>query len=456
MRVHFFGGAKTVTGSNYLLEAGGLKILIDCGLFQGTRYNEEHNYLPFPFDPSEIDYLVVTHTHADHIGRIPKLYGDGFRGQIITSEPTAALLPIALEDTLEHISVEGKQLGHPPLFKKNDLTESIRLVRGVSYAKTIQFNSAVSVTLHEASHILGSSILEFMVKEEGAPEKRMLFSGDLGNPPAPLLNPIDYVKDADYAVIESAYGNRIHEDRAIRRDLLQKAIIETVERGGVLMIPSFAVERIQELLLEIDILMEGQKIPSVPVYLDSPLAIKMTDVYGTFSHYFNASAVEVLKDHGGLFKFPWLTFTLSVDDSKRINTVEPPKIIIAGSGMSQGGRIIHHESRYLSDPKNSILFVGYQVEGSLGRRILQGDPEVKILGNTVPVRCHVEAIGGYSAHADQEGLLKFIAKSNEGRGLKKVFVVQGEEDSAVTLAGKITSDLHVPSVVPGPSEAHEL
>ncbi len=455
MRLHFYGGAKSVTGANYLLEADDLKILVDCGLFQGSRFSEELNYHPFAYDPADIDYLLITHTHADHIGRVPKLYRDGFRGQIITTEPTQALMPIALEDTLERIEEEAKGMGHPPLYRQNDLDESMTLVRGMPYARPIRLNDRVMLTFHEGSHILGSAIVEIVV-QEGVASKRIVFSGDLGNPPAPLLNPIDYVKDADYAIIESAYGNRIHEDRAIRRDILQRVITDTIHRRGVLMVPAFAVERIQELLLEIDILIEQKRIPPVPVYLDSPLAIKMTQAYGRFSHYFNAVALSILKEHGGLFQFPWLTFTPTVNDSKRINDVEAPKIIVAGSGMSQGGRIIHHESRYLSGRDNTILFIGYQVEGSLGRRILDGEPEVTVLGQKVPVHCQVKAIGGYSAHADQDGLIKFITKSNEGRGIKQVFVVQGEAEVAESLARKITTDVSVKASVPSPGFIAEL
>jgi len=452
MRLNFYGGAKTVTGANYLLEVDDLKILVDCGLFQGTRFSEELNYNPFAYNPSEIDYLLITHNHADHIGRIPKLYRDGFRGVILCTEPVREILPVALKDTLEHILDEAQDMGHPPLYKESDVLAATELIRGAQYQKPVTLNDSVTVIFHESSHILGAAILEIIV----ANQKRIIFTGDLGNPPAPLLNGIDYVKDADYVIIESAYGGRIHEDRDTRRDILQRVITETIQRGGVLMIPSFAVERIQELLLEIDILMEGKRIPPIPVYLDSPLAIRMTEIYGRFSSYFNAAAMSILKHHGGFFRFPWLTFTPTVQDSKRINDVEAPKIIIAGSGMSQGGRIIHHEMRYLPGADNTILFIGYQVEGSLGRRILNGEPKVRIKGEEVPVRCRIQAIGGYSAHADQQGLLKFVAKSNEGRGVKRVFVVQGEEASADALAQKITSDLNIPAYVPSQDETIDL
>lgn len=449
MKLHFYGGAQTVTGSNYLLEVGNVKILIDCGLFQGTRFSEELNYERFPFDPSDIDYLVVTHSHTDHTGRIPKLYREGFRGQIITTEPTAGIMPVALDDTLERIKEEAHDMHHPPLYRRDDLNEAMRMIHPVPYKTPFRLNQSATLTFHESSHILGSAIVEFMVREPSV-TKRIVFTGDLGNPPTPLLNPIEYVRDADYLIIESAYGNRHHEDRDQRRSKLQQIISETVARKGVLIIPSFALERIQELLLEIEELVQQHRIPNCPVFVDSPLAIRLTRVYSRFSKFFNAHAIHLLEKYQGFFQFPWLTFTESVQESKQINDVPPPKIIVAGSGMSQGGRILHHESRYLSGHDNTILFIGYQVTGSLGRRIFDGDKEVSILGRKVSVQCSVKAIGGYSAHADQDGLMEFVRQANDGRGLQKVFVVQGEPDEAQGLVQRITQDLKISADMPAP------
>jgi len=447
MKLHFYGGAQSVTGANYLLESGDLKILVDCGLFQGSRYSETWNYEPFPFDPREIDYVLITHSHADHMGRIPKLYRDGFRGQIITTEPTKAIMSIALDDSLDKIRDEANQDGHAPLYRKDHIHKSLEMTHTVQYRHPVRLHERATATFHEVSHILGSAAIEIVVRDVGT-TKRILFSGDVGNPPTLLLNPIDYVRDADYVIIESAYGNRLHENRNERRDILQEVITETVDRGGVLMIPSFAIERIQELLLEFHVLFQEQRIPEVPVFVDSPLAIKITNMYGQYSRYFRPEAIDMLKESGGLFQFPWLTFTPTVAESKEINSVPAPKVIIAGSGMSQGGRILHHEIRYLPDEQNTILFIGYQVQGSLGRKIFDREPLVQILGQSVAVRSRVEAIGGYSAHADQTGLLEFVARANEGRGIKKVFIVQGESDSALALAEKITEKISIPAMVP--------
>ncbi len=441
-----------MTGANYLLEVGQTRVIVDCGLFQGTRYSDDLNYQAFPYDPAHVDAVLITHSHADHMGRLPKLYRDGFRGRVITTEPTAGILTAALPDTMDKMLEAAREVGHPPLYTKSDFRAIMKLVQGVPYRREVTISDTVTATFHEASHILGSAIIEIKVNDHGV-HKVIAFSGDLGNPPTILLNPIDYVTNADYALVESAYGNRLHEDRSRRREMLIATIEETVARGGVLMIPSFAVERTQELLLEMDRLFEDGRLPAVPIFVDSPLAISITKIYGEFSRYFNSQAVDILRDNKGLFNFPWLTFTPSSDESKKINEMAAPKIIIAGSGMSQGGRILHHEARYLSDPRNCILFVGYQVKGSLGRRILDGEPQVSIFGTRVPVRCQVRAIPGYSAHADQAGLVAYVRHAQTGGRLKKVFVVQGEEEASAALARKITQELGVPAEVPAPNQS---
>lgn len=463
MRLTFYGGAASVTGANYLFEAGGLRILVDCGLMQGSRYNEEQNSMPFPYAAGGIDAVFVTHSHVDHMGRIPKLVRDGFSGPIYASEPTAGLIEAALPDTLRRTTEDAEDAGRPPLYDEQDMKRTIALLRPMPYDRTIKLNDRVSVTGRDSGHILGSTTWEFAVADDLASDdrKHIAFPGDIGNPPSLLLKGIEYPEGVDYTLVESAYGSRHHEARSQRREMLLNIIKETAARKGVLMIPSFAIERTQELLLELDALFESGDLPTgMPVFVDSPLAIRITEVYGRFSRYFNPRAIKILRDNRGLFQFPWLTFTPSVEESKRINDVPAPKIIIAGSGMSQGGRILHHERRYLSDPKSTILFIGYQVEGSLGRRIRDKATAVTIFRESVPVRCHVHAIGAYSAHADQDGLIKYLAHANTGPNgsgtLKKCFVVQGERDAAQALAARAHDELGMDAVVPEPGQQFEL
>jgi metallo-beta-lactamase family protein len=464
MKLTFYGGATHVTGANYLLEAGGLRILVDCGMIQGTLYNDEMNYADLGYDPSTVDYLFVTHSHVDHMGRIPKLYRDGFRGVIYLTEPTKGITEVALPDTLDKITNDARKAGMPALYDAMDTEAAIGLFKGVSYRQDLKLNDHVMVHAQDSGHVLGSATWVFTVREEGK-AKRIAFPGDIGNTPSILLHDIDYAKGVDYTLVESAYGNRFHEKREERAQMLLETITETVHRGGVLMIPSFAVERTQEILLEMDTMFEAGKLPRVPVFVDSPLAIAITKVYGHYSNYFNEGAREILKDNRGLFQFPWLTFTPSVAESKHINEVAGPKIIIAGSGMSQGGRIVHHESRYLPDSRNTILFVGYQVQGSLGRRIRDGQKLVRIMERDVHVRCHVKSIGAFSAHADQNGLMEYIRHANEpgsaeasqGKGtLKKCFVVQGELDAAQALAARARSDLGIDAIVPELGQSFDL
>ena len=448
MKITFHGGAQSVTGSNYLVETGGIKFLIDWGIFEGSVEAEARNYEPFPYDVSEIKAVFVTHSHADHTGRLPKLYKDGFRGTLYATPPALDMIRVALPDNLNLMTVAAQRVGRPALFTGEDLEGIINLGEGVDYGRETKLADDVTVVLHDAGHILGSSIIEILT--EG---KKVYFSGDLGNPPTPLLKNFEYPLAADYIVVESAYGDRVHEDRSRRLEKLRQTIKNTITRGGTLMIPSFAMERTQELLFELNGMVNAKEIPRVPMFIDSPLAIKMTEVYQKYPEYFNTEAMQLIKSGDDLFNFPGLQYMRTSEESKHINDVPEPKIIIAGSGMSNGGRIQHHERRYLSEPQSTILFIGFQVEGTLGRRILDGAPAVKIFDEMVPVRCHIEAIGGYSAHADQAAVVNWTSRI---AGLKKVFVVQGEEGPAGTLASKIRDEMGFDAEVPRVGQAQEL
>ncbi|MEX2144937.1 MAG: MBL fold metallo-hydrolase [Candidatus Spechtbacterales bacterium] len=461
-KLTFHGGALSVTGANYLIETQKTKVLVDCGMMQGSRHAEEENYKSFPYDPSKVDAVFITHAHIDHTGRLPKLIKDGFAGPVYATEPTVELANVMLQDSqglIEH-EAEGK---HPPLYGKKDVEKTKTQFKPVKYRQEIRVNEDIRVRFRDAGHILGSAIIELWVRENGKPfgdaqgkETKFVFSGDLGNPPTPLLNPTEFIDEADYVLVETTYGDRLHEDKAERKGILENVIEDTVTAGGTLMVPSFALERTQEMLFELNNLVENNRIPKVPVFIDSPLAIRATAVYKKHSKYFNRKAMGLVKKGDRLFEFPNLSFTMSVAESKAINEVPPPKVIIAGSGMSTGGRILHHELRYLQDPASTILFIGYQARGTLGRRIRDGAKSVKIYGTEVPVKCHIRSIGGYSAHADQEGLYEWIDVMRQGGKLKKVFCVQGEEEAANAFSVRVRDNMAVDAVVPKQGDVFEF
>jgi len=451
MKLTFYGGTKNITGSNYLLENESGKILIDCGLHQGSSFCERHNFEPFPYDPKAIETVLITHAHIDHIGRLPQLYKAGFRGEIFSTPPTRDFAEQLLIDSEHILAKEAEEKKLTAIYNLEDINKTMVLWKTVDYHQKLKIKD-FEIEFHDAGHILGSSFI--VVSADG---KLIVFSGDLGNIPAPLVKDTETIKKADYVLIESTYGNRIHEDITARKDILEDTIEETVKSGGVLMIPAFAMERTQELLFELNELVGNDRIPKVPIFIDSPLAIKLTSVYKKYSQnpdYFDQEAISMFQKGDAIFNFPGLKLALTTEQSKEINDVPPPKVVIAGAGMSQGGRILHHEMRYLSDPKSTILFIGYQVNGSLGRRILEGAKTVKIFGEEIPVWCRIKAIAGYSAHADQNRLLDWLRPMK--LSLKKVFLVQGEEDQMLPLAQKIRDELAVETIMPSLGEEYVL
>lgn len=442
-----------MTGSNYLIKAGKSQVLVDCGLFQGPPELIELNSLPFPYDPKTIDCVFITHSHLDHCGRLAKLVKNGFRGKIFCTPPTRDLMEVALADAVHLMEEEYQERGVLPLYGIDDLKSMLELVETHPYETRIKFNQDIEFTLRDSGHILGSSMIELYLSE-GKNKAKIVFTGDLGNPPTPLLNPPAKIDKTDYLVIDSAYGDRVHEDRDIRKQLLQKAISDAINRKGILLVPSFALERTQELLYELNDFVENKKISRVPIFIDSPLAIRITDVYKKHQDYFNKEAQYVIKSGDDIFAFPGLEFTPSREQSKAINKVKAPKIIVAGSGMSTGGRILYHEKLYLANPNNMFLIIGFQVEGTLGRKILEGMPIVRIMGEDIKNKIESRAIGGYSAHADQKQILEFIDKIK--KPLKMVFTVQAEKKSAEVLKKKIINDLGISARSPSYEEVYDL
>ncbi len=463
LKLTFCGGVGSVTGANFLLTGprtvstshagansdGELRILVDCGLEQGTHEAESNNHRDFMYNPSDADFLLITHAHMDHIGRVPKLVREGFAGVIYSTPETRKLSEVMLQDALKLTLQDSIKKDVPPLYQEEDVMETFKLWKTIPYHTHHELAPGYSVYLKDSGHVLGSSMYELTYTAEGKDKQRkIVFTGDLGNSPTPLLRDTEDVTDADYLLMESVYGDKNHEDREHRLEKLAKVIKENHTKGGVLLMPIFSLEKAQEILFEIHTLSETGKIPKTPVYMDSPLAIKLTEIYRSMIGDLNARAQTDAHrgHHHDIFSFPGLHVVGSAEESKSIVKQPSPKIIMAGSGMSSGGRIQHHEMHYLNDPKNTIVFIGYQAVGTLGRLIQEGMKEVNILGTAVPIRARIEKIDGYSSHKDSDHLVEFVDKS--AATLRKVFVVMGETGSSLFLAQKLRDYVGVHAVHP--------
>jgi len=448
LKLSFWGGARTVTGSNFMLESNNTKILIDCGLFQGCETCDKKNREPFEYDPTGVDALFVTHSHIDHIGRIPKLVKDGFNGVIYSTIPAHDIAELMFKDSLKVFGIGTGERKLPPLYAKKDVEKTMSLWKTLPYGEEVVIKNDFKVKLSNSGHVLGSAMIEVVYNE-----KKIVFTGDMGTSD-PILRDTEIISDADYLVMESVYGDREHEPTEERKDKLEEIIKETIAKNGVLMIPAFSLERTQQLLFDLNDLVENSKIPVISIFLDSPLAIKITEIYKKHSSYFNKKAKAIIKSGDDIFKFANLRPTLTAQESITINSSINPKIIIAGSGMSTGGRIVYHEKRYLPDPNNTLLMVGYQAAGTPGREIQEGAKTVVISREKVKVNARIETIGSYSAHMDSEDLLNFVRNSKDT--LKKVFVVMGEPSSSLYLTQKIRDYMDIDTASPEEGQTLEL
>lgn len=445
MKLSFLGAASEVTGSNILVETNGHKILLDCGLFQGFKLADEKNYEDFAFDPKAIDIVVIGHAHLDHTGRLPKLIRYGFRGKIISTEPTREITRLVLMDNAKIMHEEAKRNHHAPLYANEDVDRALEQFVPIPYNLRLEILDGVYISLKNAGHILGSSTIT--LEAEG---KTLVYTSDLGNRDCELLDDPEIIERADYLICESTYGGRIHEDPAKREEKLAEIINHTISTGGVLMIPAFAIERTQELLHDIEHFCEKGNCLVPQFYLDSPLANKVT---GVFEKYQNFLAKDLNRENLDIFALHRVKITTSVEQSKEIDETEGPKIIIAGSGMMNGGRILFHMQKYAGDPNNALLFVGFQSQGTLGRRIFDGERDIKIFGEKLKVRAHVYAIGSYSAHADSIQLIDWISKI---QGIKKIFLFHGERVQSETFKNTIAEKLKIETEIPNLNDSYEI
>ena len=407
-------------------------------MFQGGQFNETKNAKPLPFNPAELSGVFVTHAHLDHVGRLPLLIKNGYEGHIYATPPTIELLELILEDAFHIMQYNQKHNMGELSYDTTDIAAVMERCKPLKYNEKFSVVPGVDIILHDAGHIFGSAFIE--VEAEG---KKIIFSGDVGNANMPVIKDTEKLPEAiDVFVCESTYGDRLHETVTKREEILARLISEAIGRGGTLMIPSFSLERTQELIYMLNNLIDRHRILSrVPIFLDSPLAIKAMKTYLKYPDYYDQAAEKLYKAGDELFDFPGLVMTETVEESKKINNTPGPKIIIAGSGMMNGGRILHHAIRYLSDGRSTLLIIGYQAEGTLGRKILDGESPVHIMGEKIPVHCQVKAIGALSAHADQSKLLAWI--KNTSVRPKKILLTHGEPVTAAALAEKITQELGI-------------
>ncbi len=439
IKLKFLGAAQNVTGSRHLLQVNGTTLLVDCGLYQ-ERHFRERNWDPFPVPPDSINAVLLTHAHLDHCGFLPKLVHDGFTGSIYCNAATAELAKIILLDSAKIMQEdaehkrkrhekEGRKPPYPevPLYTTEDVESCFPLFSPLPYRESVDLGGGVEATFYDAGHVLGSSIIRVKVRFNRR-QRIILFSGDVGRPNRPIVCDPTVFDKADYVLVEATYGDRLHKGTKDVKKEVADVINSTKKTGGNIIVPSFALERSQEVLYYINELLTEKKIPNLKIFLDSPMASRITEVFQHHPELFDEKMAEVVKRHKSLFDLPNLEMAGTVDESKAINDVRETAMVIAGSGMCTGGRIKHHLVNNIARPQSTIMFVGYQAVGTLGRQIVDGAKEVRILGHTYPVKAKVVRINGFSAHADRDELLNWLKELEVPP--RKVFVVHGEPQSA--------------------------
>lgn len=463
MQITFCGAAGTVTGSCFLVETKDYRFLVDCGMFQGSKEIREINRQDFLFNPGDIDFVLLTHAHIDHIGLVPRLWKLGFKNPVYATKASVALSGIVLPDSghIQEMEIEWRnrkraRTGDPleePLYTAADAIGCLALFQPKNYFEKFQPAPGIEVRFLDAGHILGSSFIETVITEDGKTTK-IVFSGDLGQNDQPIIKDPAPIEEADYLLVESTYGNRKHEESEQKVDLLKKLIIESKNSGGNLIIPAFAIGRTQDLLYHIKTLLRNGSIPRVPVYIDSPMAVSATEIYRQNPECYDEDTMKLFAASESPFEFPNLNYIRTVDQSKYLNETAKGAVIISASGMCEAGRVLHHLKHNLWRKESHILFVGYQAEGTLGRRLLEGAKVVKIMGEEINVQAKVHSIGGFSAHADQSGIMNWLARLSKKP--RNIFIVHGENGAQKELADLIERKLNIACLIPKRGDSFNL
>lgn len=463
MKIEFVGGARTVTGSSYIIKDDDFTIMVDCGMFQGKQELQQRNQLHLIYAPPKIDCMLLTHAHIDHSGLIPKLVKEGFFGNIYATKATVDLCTVMLPDSAhiqeldaKQISKRNKKLGRPevePLYTVDDAIKSLENFVPVNYGEIVQIHPRVEVRFRDAGHILGSAFIEMWIAEKGKKTK-IVFSGDIGTRDQSIIKDPESLDEADYLLIESTYGDRLHKSKEDTYDEFKKILIESINRNGNIVIPAFAIERTQEIIYSLNKLFKNNELPRIPVYIDSPLAISATEIFRDNSQCFDEEMKKIIMSGDNPLDFPNLHFTKSAEESKLLSQEGKGCIIISASGMCNAGRIKFHLQSNLYRSESSIIFVGYQAEGTLGRRLVDGAKQVRIYGEDIAVNAKIHTLGGFSAHADKNGLHNWVKTNKNPR--TKIFVVHGEEESTETFAQHLTKELGYTAYAPHWGEIIEL
>ena len=455
MRVEFLGGVRTVTGSATLLEKDSLKWLVDCGMFQGNKEYEERNWNLQPYQAKGLSFILLTHAHIDHSGLIPKLVKEGFRGKVICTKATLDLCEVMLQDSghIQEMEAEwqnrkGKRAGKGeaiPLYTMKDAEECLRYFQAANYDEMIQLADGVKVRFQDAGHILGSAIIEIWI-EEGGQEKKIIFSGDLGNSDQPIIRDPSIIEEGDVLWLESTYGDRLHKSREETVQELLKILQEAIAHQAKVVIPAFAVERTQDIIYTLGQLIRKGSIPPLPIYIDSPLAISATEIFKKNSDCFDQETKDLLSGGENPLEIPGIIYTRTTEESKAINEDPRSGIIVSASGMCDAGRIKHHLKHHLWREESHIVIIGYQAEGTIGRRIVDGAKTVRLFGEEIAVKAHIHTLGGFSAHADQKGLLDWVSHIHHPQLV--VFINHGEEKISMELSQLVSQQFHFKTTVP--------